>query len=73
MPRSFDKFLMALLGLLLTPLLALAQAEGESPYSSSTVDNASEGALSTNGPLIVVALIVGALLVFFVLRGRSRT
>ncbi|MBB4078396.1 hypothetical protein GGR28_001009 [Lewinella aquimaris] len=51
----------------------LAQAEGESPYSSSTVDTPTGGSFfADNGLVIVAALIFFLLILFVVLKGRRR-
>ena len=64
------------LALLLAALLPLAgllaQAEGESPYSSSTVDAPAGDFFATNGLVIVCAVIFFGLLIFVFLRGRRR-
>lgn len=67
-PRLFASLLAALL-----PLTGLiAQAEGESPYSSSTVDAPAGDFFATNGLVIVCAVIFFGLLIFVFLRGRRR-
>ncbi len=66
---------MALLGLLLvTGNQLLAQAEGESPYSSSTVDAPPGGGFfNTYGVAIVCGIIFVGLLAFVLMRGRTRS
>ncbi len=60
--------------LLLTGMQVLAQAEGESPYSSSTVDAPpGESFFNTYGVVIVCGVIFLAILGFVLLRGRTRT
>lgn len=58
--------------LLITTAGILAQAEGESPYSSSTVDTPAGDSFATNGVVIVAVLVFFALLIYFFLRGRRR-
>ncbi|MCP9235622.1 hypothetical protein [Lewinella sp. JB7] len=63
-----------LLATFLVPVSGLlAQAEGESPYSSSTVDTpAGDSFFADNGLVIIAALIFLLLIVFVVLKGRRR-
>ena len=58
--------------LLCSTVTLLAQAEDESPYSSSTVDTPSGDFFATNGVVIVCALIFFGLMIFLLLRGRKR-
>ena len=52
----------------------IAQAEGESPYSSSTVDApAGESFFNTYGVAVVCGVIFVGLLAFVFLRGRNRS
>ena len=67
-----NRFLTTSLTLLLPLTALLAQAEGESPYSSSTVDSPPGDFFATNGVVIVCALIFFGLLIFLFLRGRRR-
>ena len=60
--------------LLVSSSALLAQAEGESPYSSSTVDAPpGESFFNTYGVAIVCGVIFVALLAFVLLRGRTRS
>ncbi|PPK85960.1 hypothetical protein CLV84_2873 [Neolewinella xylanilytica] len=60
--------------LLLSGKQLLAQAEGESPYSSSTVDAPPGGSFfNTYGVVIVCGVIFIGLLLFVFLRGRTRS
>ena len=55
-------------------LSLLAQAGGESPYSSSTVDApAGESFFESYGVALICVIVFVALLGFVVLRGRSRS
>jgi len=67
-----NRILTTSLTLLLPLATLLAQAEGESPYSSSTVDTPPGNFFATNGVVIVCALIFFGLLIFLLLRGRRR-
>lgn len=73
MPPMITRTLLAFATAAFVPLTALlAQAEGESPYSSSTVDSPAGDSFATNGVVIVCALIFFGLLIFLFLRGRKR-
>lgn len=64
----------SLLAMLFLPAATLlAQAEGESPYSSSTVDAPpGDNFFNTYGVVIVCVVIFLGLLLFVFLRGRNR-
>ena len=73
MPSMITRSLLAFAAAAFLPLTALlAQAEGESPYSSSTVDSPPGDFFATNGVVIVCALIFFGLMIFLLLRGRKR-
>lgn len=67
-----NRLLAVVFSFLATTVGLLAQAEGESPYSSSTVDTPAENSFSTNGFVIVAVLVFLGLLLFVFLRGRRR-
>ena len=60
--------------LLFSGMTLLAQAEGESPYSSSTVDAPPGGNFfNTYGIALICGIIFVGLLAFVLLRGRTRS
>ena len=59
--------------ILLSTANLLAQAEDESPYSSSTVDTPpGDSYFADNGLVIVLAAVFVAIIIFLVLKGRRR-
>ena len=73
-PMNLSQRILSLAALLmLSGSKLIAQAEGESPYSSSTVDAPpGESFFNTYGVVIVCGVIFVAILAFVLLRGRTR-
>ena len=67
-----SRFYSLLAVLLLGAAPLLAQPEGESPYSAANEDRAPGDWWSTNGLVIVCAVIFFGLILFLVFRGRRR-
>ena len=69
-----NRLFACLSALLLGSMTLLAQAEGESPYSSSTVDAPPGGNFfNTYGVAIICGIVFVGLLAFVLLRGRTRS
>ncbi|NJB84850.1 hypothetical protein GGR26_000595 [Lewinella marina] len=68
-----SRFFLVLASLLLSATALLGQAEGESPYSSSTVDAPpGDNFFNTYGVVIVTGVIFFGLILFLAFRGRRR-
>lgn len=74
MQINLSRSLLTVYTFLVSSYFLLGQAEGESPYSSSTVDAPpGENFFNTYGVVIVCGVIFVGLILFIAFRGRTRT